>query len=296
MPFKKIVTALLCFGLNFAQDGQNLLSKFVQHDYNVKDFRIDNFNYNKELVQDMSFVYSKYNRTLKTGNLTILTRVDVTKTNTFSFMQVFRRYGNEFKTFGVNFSFYHCQIFDENIVGLGAKTCGKISCPIKKNVRQTLCNWVPDFSRMPPFIPDGEYMFFQHDYDIKDIRVGSLDYNKKLIHDLSFGYRKYNRTTKALNLTCLTLVDLTLNNTSAVLQAYKRYGNEFKEFAIRFPFKYCQALRNEIIGIGTSTSRKFFVSHKKKRSIYYIQLDSRLFPFTSSHSRWRIHGPFKCYL
>ncbi|KAF5287169.1 hypothetical protein FQR65_LT12298 [Abscondita terminalis] len=283
MIFKQITLFLLCIRSNFAEENQNLFSKFLQHDYSVKDLRMDTINFNKEFIQDISFVYTKYNRTTKTGNFRILTRVDLTKDNSFASVQVYKRYGNEFKTFGLSFSFYLCHLFEDNVVGLGVQKCGKVRCPIKKDVRQTLCNWIPDYSRLPPFIPDGQYMFKhnttyknqflynftfsatfrQRDYDVKDFRIDCLNYNNDLVKDMSFVYRKYNRTIKAGNVTILTRVDVLKNDAITFMEAYKRYGNEFKPFGFRFFFDQCRVFEENILGFGVDTCGKLSCPIKK---------------------------------
>ncbi|KAF5287171.1 hypothetical protein FQR65_LT12300 [Abscondita terminalis] len=158
MSLKKTVLLFLCVASNYGDEDQKLFSKFFQHDYDVKDIRLGDFDYNKKLIHEMSFDYKKYNRTTKAVNITCFTRVDLTMTNTLGFAQSYRRYGNEFKEFPARLSFKLCLAVQNNVAGIATSTTTNFSCPIKKNVRYTIHNWIPDVSRLPPFIPDGEYM------------------------------------------------------------------------------------------------------------------------------------------
>ncbi|KAF5281311.1 hypothetical protein FQR65_LT14772 [Abscondita terminalis] len=139
---------------------QNLANKdvFSKNDYSIKNDRITCNDYNKEFLQDFQILQYKYNRSTSAVNVSVLSNVDITRKNTVVTCQVYKRYGNEFKYFPIRFAISVCQALELNLLGLGTYSCGKLSCPVKKNVRQSVCNWRPDFSRMPPFLPDGEYV------------------------------------------------------------------------------------------------------------------------------------------
>ncbi|KAF5287172.1 hypothetical protein FQR65_LT12301 [Abscondita terminalis] len=243
----------LCIGSALADENQDLFSKFFQHDYSIKDYRVDGLNYNKHFIEDMLFVYRKYNRSTKAANITMLTRVDLTNNSTSGFLLVYKRYGNEFKTFGLSFSFGLCPMLEKGIFGFTDTTCGKILCPIIK-----------------------------HDYNVKDLRVDHVNYNKEFIQDLSIVYSKYNRTTKAGNMTILTSVDLTKNSTVSFLQGHKRYGNQFKTFGVAITFYHCQAFEENILGLGAETCGKISCPIKKnvRQSLCnWIPDYSRMLPF-----------------
>ncbi|KAF5287168.1 hypothetical protein FQR65_LT12297 [Abscondita terminalis] len=158
MLAKKTVLLFLCVASNFGDEDDAIFSKFFQHDYDIKDIRIDGIDYNKDFIQDLYIVYRKYNRTTKAVNLTALAFVDLTMNNNAVFIQVYKRYGNEFKQVPGRFAFKICQALQGDVAGISTFTSGNISCPIKKNVRLSLSNWIPDFSHLPPLIPEGEYM------------------------------------------------------------------------------------------------------------------------------------------
>ncbi|KAF5285771.1 hypothetical protein FQR65_LT13050 [Abscondita terminalis] len=81
-------------------------------------------------------------------------------------VEVLRRFDNQFKPFGVIFSYKLCNTFDRKLMGMGSYSCGELRCPIKKDVRQSFCNWTPDYSHLPPYFPEGEYnVIFNVTYD-----------------------------------------------------------------------------------------------------------------------------------
>ncbi|KAF5301925.1 hypothetical protein FQR65_LT19172 [Abscondita terminalis] len=102
--------------------------------------------------------HHKYNRSTRAVNFTLLSKIDFTRKNVVGTFQMYKRYGNEFKYFPFRFAICVCQAIEKNLLGLGTQNCGKLGCPVKKNVRQTICNWLPDYSRLPPFLPDGKYV------------------------------------------------------------------------------------------------------------------------------------------
>ncbi|KAK4878348.1 hypothetical protein RN001_010854, partial [Aquatica leii] len=132
-------------------------SKFFQNDYLVKDVRSSFFGYNKQFLREMSVVMFKYNRTTNAINTTIHPLVDLTEDNWMIITETYKRYGNAFKPFPINVKLNMCRIFKNNIIGLGSFSCGSVTCPVLKGVTQHGCNWRVDYSRLPPFIPDGQY-------------------------------------------------------------------------------------------------------------------------------------------
>ncbi|KAF5287166.1 hypothetical protein FQR65_LT12295 [Abscondita terminalis] len=274
MSLRYVVLIFLSITRNLADE--NLFSKFVQNDYDVKNERITLNSYNKELLKELAVLPFKYNRTTRAFNMTIVSKVDIANNDVTVAIQTYRRYGNEFKIFPISLSYKWCLAMDENVMGSAMTECGIISCPIRKEIRQSICNWRPDYSHLPPLIPDGEYIltmnstyhnrhlfhgeylatvyrkFHQHDYDVKNCRVGSVAYNNEFLEDLSIVYRRHNRSTMAMNLSILARVDLTKNNVYETAQVYKRYGNEYKYFPIRISYKWCTIFEENILGFGTN--------------------------------------------
>ncbi|KAF5294696.1 hypothetical protein FQR65_LT10713 [Abscondita terminalis] len=157
MLFQKTALLFLCVNLNIANEDNIFLKKFIQHDYEVKDFRVGDITYNPNFVEDISVVYRKYNRTTKALNATILTKVDLTINNTIITLEALKRFDNQYKPFGFRFSNNFCKMIKLNLMGFGTYNCGRLSCPIRKKQRQSYCNWNPDYSQLPPHVPDGYY-------------------------------------------------------------------------------------------------------------------------------------------
>ncbi|KAF5281312.1 hypothetical protein FQR65_LT14773 [Abscondita terminalis] len=154
-----VLNLSLIFTVLYYITDQNLADEnvFSKNDNSVKNDRIVVNSYNKEYFQDLQVLHFKYNRSTRAVNITMVPKVEFTRENVVGVCQMYKRYGNEYKYFPIRFAISMCQAVEQNLLGLGTQNCGKISCPVEKNVRQSLCNWRPDFSRMPPFLPDGEY-------------------------------------------------------------------------------------------------------------------------------------------
>ncbi|KAF5306581.1 hypothetical protein FQR65_LT07308 [Abscondita terminalis] len=277
---------------------------FGKNDYQVKDARVGTVSYNKEFLQEFSVIYRKYNRTTKAINITILSKVDLISRYIIENVEVFKRYGNEFKMTAMKLSYKWCNLYNYNIAGLSTSSdCGRIACPIRKNIRQMMCNWIPDFSRLPPFIPDGEYLlvnnvsyrnqyllefnyfvtvYRKNDYHIKDIRIDTVTYNKKFLQEFTVVYRKHNRTTKTINATILSKVDLIDKYIIENLEVFKRYGNEFKMTSIKLSYKFCNLYNHNIAGLSTSECGTFSCPIRKnirQTLCNWIPDFSRLPPF-----------------
>ncbi|KAF5287167.1 hypothetical protein FQR65_LT12296 [Abscondita terminalis] len=251
---KMLLTKMTLFFLsltpNLANEDQNLFSKFYQHDYDVKNIRVESVTYNKEFLEDFLMVYGRHNRTT-TMNISLLSRVDLTKNNIDQTVQVYRRYGNEFKYFPIRLSYKLCSIFEENILGFGTNPCGLISCPIRKNIRQSMYNWTPNFTRLPPLVPDGEYM----------LKINTTIQKQYLYNMQYFGtvYRKVKDD----------------------VEVFRRYGNEFKYFPVRLSYKWCTMFEENMLGFGSNPYGKITCPIKKdvRQSMYnWIPDFSRLPP------------------
>ncbi|KAF5294322.1 hypothetical protein FQR65_LT10775 [Abscondita terminalis] len=298
MLLQKTALLFLCFNLNIAdEDNKFFWKKFIQHDYDVKDFRLGDVSYNPKMIEDFSAVYRKHNRTAKALNTTLLTKVDFTKENTIMQIEVLKRFDNQYKRFGVRFSNSFCTIIQHNLMGFGTYNCGRFTCPIMKKQRQSYWNWTPDFSQLPPYVPEGDYniqcnttyqdqfaffieyfdegnnsllkKFIQHDYEVKDLRLGDVFYNPEIIEDYSSVYRKYNRTTKALNTTILTKVDLTIDNTMVKVEVLKRFDNQYKPFGLQFSNNFCRIIQHNLMGFGTYNCGKLSCPIVKKQRQSY---------------------------
>ncbi|KAK4878349.1 hypothetical protein RN001_010855 [Aquatica leii] len=166
-------------------DDQNIFSKFYQSDYSVKDDRPSVVSYNKQFMKEMSIVVFKYNRTTTVANITIVPLVDLTQDNMLSLVQIYKRYGNEYKTFPIRLMFNQCQALSNNVLGSATFKCGKLACPMLKNIRQQACNWWPDHSRAPPLMPEGQYL----------ARISSTYYKLDLVN-IEYMFTVYRKIKK----------------------------------------------------------------------------------------------------
>ncbi|KAF2888422.1 hypothetical protein ILUMI_17751 [Ignelater luminosus] len=75
-------------------------------------------------------------------------------------IQAYRFASNEYRLFPLRFQFNYCAGIENNIVGMSApnKCAREKECPLKKDQIYRICNFTPNPSKMPPFIPDGRYM------------------------------------------------------------------------------------------------------------------------------------------
>ncbi|KAF2888010.1 hypothetical protein ILUMI_18163 [Ignelater luminosus] len=75
-------------------------------------------------------------------------------------LQTYKFASNEYRLFPIRFQVNFCEAFNKNAIGLqGVKRCGNFTgCPLSKNKAMIVCNWSPDASRFPPYIPNGRYM------------------------------------------------------------------------------------------------------------------------------------------
>ncbi|KAF2887610.1 hypothetical protein ILUMI_18563, partial [Ignelater luminosus] len=74
--------------------------------------------------------------------------------------QAYKFASNEYRLFPMRFQVNACDAIKHNMGGLHTGTrCGNFTgCPFLKDIPTHVCNWSPDESKLPPFIPSGEYM------------------------------------------------------------------------------------------------------------------------------------------
>ncbi|KAF2885076.1 hypothetical protein ILUMI_21079 [Ignelater luminosus] len=161
----------------------DLLSKFHQNDYKVKFERVELISYKKEYLKHFRIVTFKYNRTCAVINVTWTFAIDVGY-NYNLLLQMYRFASNEYRLFPVRLELNFCEAIKANVAGIeGITHCGNFTgCPfIKVRLKilslsqETLnfvtdfliilqekimhiCHWQPDPARLPPFMPDGQYM------------------------------------------------------------------------------------------------------------------------------------------
>ncbi|KAF2888083.1 hypothetical protein ILUMI_18091, partial [Ignelater luminosus] len=74
-------------------------------------------------------------------------------------VQAYKFASNEYRLFPLRFQFNFCDLFIKDIGGVGSAKCKNfVGCPSQKGKEYHICNFGPDASKLPPFIPNGRYM------------------------------------------------------------------------------------------------------------------------------------------
>ncbi|KAF2897248.1 hypothetical protein ILUMI_08921 [Ignelater luminosus] len=136
----------------------DILTKFHQNDYKLKFERVELVRFNKQYLKKLEVVTYKYNRTSPVVNVTWMYGTDLPDYD--AVVQAYRFTSNEYRLFPLRFQMSVCGAIKTSAAGLQTLThCGNFTgCPFLKDVPTRACNWSPDETRFPPFIPDGEYM------------------------------------------------------------------------------------------------------------------------------------------
>ncbi|KAF2903384.1 hypothetical protein ILUMI_02802 [Ignelater luminosus] len=136
----------------------DILTKFHQNDYKLKFERTELVRFNKQYLKKLEVVTYKYNRTSPVVNITWLFRIDVNDYDVI--VQAYRFASNEYRLFPARLQVGVCGSIKTGAAGLQTLMhCGNFTgCPYLKDVPTRACNWSPDETRFPPFLPDGEYM------------------------------------------------------------------------------------------------------------------------------------------
>ncbi|KAK4875905.1 hypothetical protein RN001_012327 [Aquatica leii] len=138
----------------------DFLSKFLQKDYEIKNERQIMNWYNKSLIKYFTMTPFKYNRTYTLMNVTFSTLADVTYNDAYVTIQGYKFLSNEYRFYPIYFQLEVCSSVKADVMGYGTYKCGNFTqCPLKKNAIYHVCNWASDHSKLPPRIPDGQYMF-----------------------------------------------------------------------------------------------------------------------------------------
>ncbi|XP_017778460.1 PREDICTED: uncharacterized protein LOC108564062 [Nicrophorus vespilloides] len=76
------------------------------------------------------------------------------------------------------------------------------------------------------------------------------DFNPNLVADYTFGYNKYNRSTRAFNLGVRFLKKI--DSVTVLMETAKFINNQFREFVpLNLMFNICAAMKSELFGIKT---------------------------------------------
>ncbi|KAF2897927.1 hypothetical protein ILUMI_08248 [Ignelater luminosus] len=131
---------------------------YEQNDYIMILEHVEIVSYNKQHVGFAKTRNFKYNRT-HTGTNFTLKMLTAFGNNLQMEIQGYKFASNEYRLFPITFAVNICATIAKNDFGLqNLYSCGNFSrCPFKKG-NFVICNWSPDYSKFPPFIPAGSYM------------------------------------------------------------------------------------------------------------------------------------------
>ncbi|KAF2899203.1 hypothetical protein ILUMI_06971, partial [Ignelater luminosus] len=146
--FKFLIVALLATFMVFG---------FEQHDYFLIFERGEVVSFNTKFVRNFRIRTFKYNRTQAVMNMSIDLKIDFGN-NVKVKVEGYKFASNEYRGFPIVFERRLCSMINSDEFGLrNLYKCGNIStCPIKKGSYH-MCNWFPEESKLPPFVPIGSY-------------------------------------------------------------------------------------------------------------------------------------------
>ncbi|KAF2894423.1 hypothetical protein ILUMI_11751 [Ignelater luminosus] len=158
------VFVLLIFIATVLSQGLDL-SKFLQHDYHFTIERADVHHYDKRYMNYLQAVPFKCNRTHVALNGTLNFKINV-GSELVVMVQMYRFASNEYRLFPVRFQDKFCKFLEENVAGFQRLlNCGNfVGCPVVSNTNITVCNFIPDDSKLPPLIPSGSYKVNLHGF------------------------------------------------------------------------------------------------------------------------------------
>ncbi|KAF2887460.1 hypothetical protein ILUMI_18712 [Ignelater luminosus] len=133
-------------------------NKFRQYDYQLIIERASIPHYDKRYMNYAKLTPFKCNRTNVALNRMASFKVNV-GIDLVIMVQAYRFASNEYRSFPLRFQDKMCNLLKENIGGMQKLlNCGSFSgCPVVSNTNITVCNFIPDASMLPPFIPSGNY-------------------------------------------------------------------------------------------------------------------------------------------
>ncbi|KAF2893728.1 hypothetical protein ILUMI_12446 [Ignelater luminosus] len=152
---------LLLFVFSILQKNGRPNFKFQQNDYQCKPERGDIVSYNKTLLEYLKLRTFKYNRTCTAFNFSVNYKIDFGRKMEVSSQISIKWHNLNFLISCYRFQLTVCEVFALNLIGMrSSNRCGNFTgCPLLKERHYHLCNFVPDLSKLPPFIPNGRYMF-----------------------------------------------------------------------------------------------------------------------------------------
>ncbi|KAF2881923.1 hypothetical protein ILUMI_24253 [Ignelater luminosus] len=108
-----------------------------------------------------------------------------------------------------------------------------VGCPKEEEKFYSLCNFVPDWSKLPPLIPNGRYKIeIQGVYNSIEVWLMAL-----------YG--------------------------EVIVQAFKFASNEYREFPLRFLINLCDLYAKDAMGIGRSGECRNFSGCPREEKKFY---------------------------
>ncbi|RZC32061.1 DUF1091 domain containing protein, partial [Asbolus verrucosus] len=121
-----------------------------------------------------------------------------------------------------------------------------------------------------------------YEYIVNYERLELAYYEKNLVKDAYFLFRKYNRTNFCLNVSFTLLDDLDGNNINFTTSIYQLLSNQYKRTGIELNFNVCKYWKNNLYGTAKHLAQFGNLEgcdiKKKHYYLYNFMPDESTFP------------------